>query len=279
MEGDYLELRAENLCYRVGERQLLQNISLSVRSGEAIGLWGASGAGKTTLLLALRGVLQHYGIGCLQGRVLLDGSSVASHPYESLGAELALLFQDADMQVFSATVWDEIAFGLENFRWPVEKIHQRTAQVLEELGITPLAQVSPRELSGGQKKLVALAALLALRPRVLLLDEPLASLDASERGRILAVLEKLKQQGMALVLAGHAWEAAALVDHMFFLVEGKIAGDKPGKDIFSDGALLGRCRLMPPPFVAFLQAMGWPAEDFFHREKCWQRLKEAGYLA
>lgn len=274
-----MELRAENLCYRVGERQLLRNISLSVRSGEAVGLWGASGAGKTTLLLALRGVLQHYGMGYLEGRVLLDGSPAASRPYERLGAELALLFQDADMQVFSAAVWDEIAFGLENFCRPVEEIRRRTAQVLEELGLTPLAQACPRELSGGQKKLVALAALLVLRPRVLLLDEPLASLDASERVRILAVLEKLKRQGMALVLAGHEWEAAALVDRMFFLADGRIAGEKPGKDIFSDMALLDACGLLPPPFAVFVQAMGWPPEDFFHRERCWQRLKEAGYLA
>ncbi len=274
-----MELKTAGLSYAADGRKLLQDISLTVSAGEAVGIWGASGAGKTTLLLALRGVLQHYSMGRLQGTVLLDEKPVQDYPYEHLGASIALLFQDIDRQLFSATVWDEVAFGLENLCMPPAEIRQRTEAVLEELGLISMAQSSPRCLSGGQRKLVALASLLVLRPRVLLLDEPLASLDAGERRRILIIFQKLKEQGMALVLAGHDWEAAELLDRMLFLSVGRVAAEKKKTEFLSDPELLAQCGLLPPPLAVFLQAMGWQADDMFHMEQVWQKMEEDGYLA
>ncbi len=274
-----MELKVENLGYEVRGKRILGNISFSVGAGEMVGLWGSSGAGKTTLLLALRGILQQYDMGRLQGQVLFDGRNLAAYAYPQLGREIGLLFQQTDMQLFSATVYDEVAFGLENFCVPAEEIACRVSRVLEALGLSGLADTSPRKLSGGQKKLVVLGSLLVLAPKILLLDEPLASLDALERNRILCLLEELKNGGMSIVLVEHDWEAARFVDRMLFLAQGNVLAEKQRTEIFTDRALLERCGILPPPMAIFLEAMGLPPADFFSMGQCWNRLKGAGYLA
>lgn len=214
---------AEHVTFAYGAGQVaLDDISLSIQPGSKIALLGANGSGKSTLLKVLdalylptSGVLSIYGAPLTQA--LLDDEAYAF----ALRRRIGFVFQDPDVQLFSATVWDDVTFGPLHLGLPAAEVRQRAGEAMALLGIDRLAERPPHRLSGGEKKKVALASVLALRPDVLLLDEPTASLDPRSQASLIDFLFTLnREQNVTLVTATHDLEIVnELADQVFVFGE------------------------------------------------------------
>ena len=178
-------IEIENLSfrYREGADLVLRNVSLTVPTGQFVGVTGAAGSGKSTLTYAINGIVPHCYPGDFYGSVKIDGRDTADTSLTDLSRLVGSVCQDIDSQMVSSVVEDEMLFGLENFGFPKDEIAGRVAQALADMGISNLRDRPIASLSGGQKQKVAVAAILALGPAVLVLDEPTAELDpASSKG-------------------------------------------------------------------------------------------------
>lgn len=218
-------------------QSVLQGISLSVRRGEVLGLLGVTGSGKSTLCLALVGIVPHSTGGVFGGDVWVTGLNTKRERVATLAQQVGLVFQDPEMQFFNMTVEDEVAFGPESLGLPRSEIAVRIDWALRAVRMTAYRQASPFHLSGGQKQRVALAAILAMRPAVLVLDEPTANLDPVGKTEVLAVLAELKAQGMTIVLVEQDAEVlAALADRLAVLVEGRLVLEGTPREVFAHPA-------------------------------------------
>ncbi len=188
-----LPLRIEGLTFRYHTRPelALQDVSLTVEPGELLLVAGASGCGKTTLIRCINGLIPRTYRGELQGRVLVYGQDARSMSMAQLSQQVGTLLQDPERQIVGSFVLNEVAFGLENLGLPREEIRARVDEVLAYLGISHLRDRETFHLSGGEKQKVALAGVLAMRPGILLLDEPLASLDPVSAQEALALFRRL----------------------------------------------------------------------------------------
>ena len=179
-----------SFSYGTQTEQALSHISLSVNKGDFIGIIGPSGAGKSTLAACLSGAVPHHYTGTFFGSVMVDGHDTCEVSLTDVSQIVGSVLQDIDTQMVASVVEDEMLFGLENFGVPHDQIEQRVIETLETVGISDLRDREIATLSGGQKQKVAIAAILAMRPRVLVLDEPTAALDpASSTLRQTAHLE------------------------------------------------------------------------------------------
>jgi energy-coupling factor transporter ATP-binding protein EcfA2 len=231
-------------------RCVLDGLDLRVDTGEWLAVMGASDVGKTTLCLVLAGLAPHLTGGELEGRVVVAGRDTRQHPPPALADTVGLLFQEPETQLFNSTVETEVAWGLENLGLSVSEIRLR---VDEMLGLFHLEQVrhrTPGELSGGEKKRLALASVLATQPAVLILDEPMGGLDPVGRREVLTALSELKQaRAVTIVMAESDPEAAAaFADRLVVLrhpapassqagsARGQAEGAEPGSRIALEGA-------------------------------------------
>lgn len=172
-----------------------QHVSLSVNKGDFIGIIGPSGAGKSTLAACLSGAVPHHYTGTFYGSVLVDGHDTCEVSLTDVSQVVGSVLQDIDTQMVASVVEDEMLFGLENFGVPHDQIEQRVSETLKTVGISDLRDREIATLSGGQKQKVAIAAILAMRPRVLVLDEPTAALDPASSTLI---FETLREANRAL---------------------------------------------------------------------------------
>ena len=199
-------IELERICfsYTPEDAPVLRDFSLSVEAGECVALRGDNGAGKTTLFRILNGLsFPQEGVYRFDGE-RIDASVLKNQRRAKLfHKRIGYLFQNPDVMLFNASVREELAFGPRQMGLPEAEIAARTADCLALFGLEPLADKAPYHLSGGQKKQVALAAVLSLNPEVLILDEPLAGLDARTRGRLLPLLAELRQAGKTLLVATH----------------------------------------------------------------------------
>ncbi|MER2607145.1 MAG: ATP-binding cassette domain-containing protein [Siculibacillus sp.] len=219
----------------------LDRVDLAVERGRRLAILGPNGAGKTTLLLHLNGTLRPT-----SGRVLLDGVPTA-HDRKGLAAwrrRVGLVLQDADDQLFAPTVAEDVSFGPLNLGLSREEARARVDAALEAVGIADLADRPTHMLSFGQKKRAAIAGAVAMRPEILLLDEPTAGLDARSAKRLVATLEHLEALGTTLVFTTHdvalAWRFAH--DAALFQ-DGRVVGHGPARDVLADVALMDRAGL------------------------------------
>ncbi|MFA4964116.1 MAG: ABC transporter ATP-binding protein [Thermoleophilia bacterium] len=238
-----------------GERlPALRDVSFALEAGGSLALVGASGAGKTTLLQVIRGLDEADG-----GAVLLDGASSGDSRYEALRREVGLVFQIPELQLFAATAFDDAAFGPRQLAWPEGAVAAAVDAALEVVGLPPAAFGGrhPYSLSGGEQRRLALAGVLAMRPRLLLLDEPFVSLDPGTRRDLVAILQRLKGDGVTLVLATHDVDLAwALCDEVLLLAEGRVAA-VGAWDFGAAGApLLAANRLREPFLVELWRRLG-----------------------
>lgn len=246
-------LEVEHLKYRYPhtKRLALDDISFTAEKGEFIGIIGENGAGKSTLSQAFCGLVPQFYKGAYGGKVTIDGISAAATPTAELCKKVGLIFQNPFNQLSGAkdTVWDEVAFGLENFGVPAEQIHERLDKVLHQLDIWQFRDKNPFDLSGGQMQRVAIASVLAMEPEILLLDEPTSQLDPQGSEEVFHTVELLAKTGITIFMIEQKMEKlASYCDRILLLHEGKqIAFDTPEK-IFSrsDLADLGIC----PPYAA-----------------------------
>lgn len=196
-----IEIENLNFKYRGGAHFALRDISLTVEDGDFVGVIGNSGAGKSTLTYALNGIVPHHYAGDFYGSVRINGLDTVETQPEKLSVFVGSVFQDIDGQMVASMVEDEILFGLENFGVPRGEIEERIADALETIGIADLRYRSIATLSGGQKQKVAIAAITALRPRILVLDEPTGELDPQSSRQIFQMLYRLNEEhGMTVVV-------------------------------------------------------------------------------
>jgi cobalt/nickel transport system ATP-binding protein len=249
-----IELRART----IGPRgcAVLRDVTLRIRAGERIALVGANGAGKTTLLRALVGLLP------VDGEVTMHGTGIRAAT-DAVAAGLGLVFQNPDDQLFGATVGEDVAFGPRNQGLAEDEVQRRTREALERMGLTHLASRTIDTLSFGEKKRACLAGVLAMRPKVLLLDEPTAGLDPAGEVELLRHLDSLHKSGTTLVCATHAMHLVPLLaDRVLVLDAGSIAADGAPATLLADTALLGRARLLgwiPPPVTVEQARDAWHA--------------------
>jgi cobalt/nickel transport system ATP-binding protein len=189
-------LIVENLCYRYGSRVALEGVTCHIVAGEHVALRGANGAGKSTLLLCLAGLLP------VRADVLRVAGLDLNMPAQrrQVPRKLGIVFQDSDDQLFNPTVFDDVAFGPLNLGLPEAEVRERVGTALAEVGMTGQEDRVPHQLSGGEKRRVALAGVLAMRPEVLLLDEPTLHLDPEGRGILISLLQRWSG---TLLLASH----------------------------------------------------------------------------
>ncbi len=232
-------IKIDHLAFRYPDGQeALRDISLVVSSGESVGIIGPNGAGKSTLILHLNGTLQSNGL------VQVFGMPMEGKNLKSIRSKMGLVFQDPNDQLFSPTVFDDVAFGPINLGLPEGEVRQRVAQALEWVGIAGYEQRSPHHLSLGEKKRIAIATVLSMNPEILVLDEPTSNLDPRSKW---SLLELLKGLPMTKIIAAHDLEIVkALCQRTLLLDEGKVIADGPTESILSDIPLLEAHGLAPP---------------------------------
>lgn len=197
-----IEIKELTFKYSGSKKNALENVSLTIEKGDFVGLIGESGAGKTTLCSCINGLIPHHYTGDFYGSVKIQGTDTFDIESGKLALKVGSVFQDVDSQLVSFFVEDEILFGLENFGIPKKQIEQRITAALEALEIQELRHREISTLSGGQKQKVAIAAILALEPDILVLDEPTGELDPASSVQIFKLLQKLnKEKGITIVVA------------------------------------------------------------------------------
>lgn len=189
-----IKIQGLTFFYQNSREPALSNINLNIEEGEFVGVIGPTGAGKSTLTLCLNGVIPHFQRGDFYGEVIVDGKDTVEYDCASIAYSLGSVFQDPEAQIVTSIVEDEIAFGLENLNIPRNEIAIRIKEGLEMAGISDLRKSSTTQLSGGQKQRVAIAAAIALRPKILVLDEPTSELDPQGSQDIFKILKKLNTE-------------------------------------------------------------------------------------
>lgn len=250
----------DNLTYTYSARgtATLQGCHLTVARGEFVLLAGPTGCGKSTLLKAINGLIPHHSDGMMQGKVRVAGLDTCRSTMADLSQKVGLVFQNPDDQLFATTAEDETAFGPENLALPRGEIRRRVTDALDQVGLGPMAGHAPQNLSGGQKQRLAIAAVLAMVPEILLLDEPFAQLDPAGTQEVLAVIRRLNRQGMTVVMAEHRLhEMAHVVDRLVVMQQGRIAADGPVREVFGRRRLFRNLGLRVPQSVTFSWAAGF----------------------
>lgn len=232
-------LRLEGITYRYpGERRdVLHGISLELAKGTVTGLAGPAEAGKSTLCLVAGGLAPRVVGGTLGGKVELEREDVRRWPMHRLAERVATVLQDpsGQLSLIADSVFAEVAFGPANLGRPRTTVIEDTQWALEQVGIADLAERDPTRLSGGQLQLVAIASLLAMRPDVLILDEPVAHLDARASGAVLDAIRAIADGGAAVLLAEQRSAAlAAVCDHLAVIAHGNIVVDGPTSEVLAD---------------------------------------------
>ena len=222
-----IPLMIKGLAFRYHSRSELaiQDVSLTLEPGELLLIAGASGCGKTTLVRCINGLIPRTYRGDVAGRILLHDQDAGKMTMATLSQTVGTVLQDPERQILGSFVINEVAFGLENLGLPREEILERVDETLDYLAISHLRDRETFYLSGGEKQKVALAGVLAMRPSILLLDEPLASLDPISAQEALALFRRLADKGVSIILVEHRVEDVLSIapDRVLFMQEGKIA--------------------------------------------------------
>lgn len=197
-----IEIQELTFKYTTAKQNALENISLTIEKGDFVGIIGESGAGKTTFCSCINGLIPHHYTGDFYGSVKVDGTDTFESNPGKLALKVGSVFQDVESQLVSFFVEDEILFGLENFGIPADQIETRITEALQALEIEELRHREISTLSGGQKQKVAIAAIIALEPEVLVLDEPTGELDPASSVQIFQLLKKLNEEkGITIIVA------------------------------------------------------------------------------
>ncbi|MCI9515058.1 MAG: energy-coupling factor transporter ATPase [Oscillospiraceae bacterium] len=268
-------IRTENLSYAYppdeGKEPIpaLAGVDLTIEPGSFVVVLGHNGSGKSTLAKHMNAVLLPTG-----GRVLVDGIDTAEE--ESLfeiRRRVGMVFQNPDNQIVANVVEEDVAFGPENIGVPTEEIRRRVDESLKAVGMEDFLLHAPHMLSGGQKQRIAIAGVIAMAPRCIVLDESTAMLDPSGRQEVLRTVSWLnRERGITIVLITHHMNEAAYANRVIVMDHGHVAMDGPPREVLTRSEDLRRLGLTPPPTVELLDALreaGWDVPlDAIEPEEC-----------
>lgn len=247
-------LKLEGVCHTYDDgTQALKEIDLAIRRGERLAVMGANGSGKSTLFLTLNGIYKPT-----KGTLSFKGIPVdySRKGLFKLREKVGIVFQDPDNQLFSASVVQEISFGILNLGVPEEQARTRVETVMEELHITPFRDKPTHFLSGGQKKRVSIADILVMDPEVIIFDEPAAALDPRHARLIDDMIDELSERGITVILSTHDVDRALIwADRIVLLDEGLIVGEGSPEEIFQQEDLLLHTNLEKPAVLRVHQAL------------------------
>lgn len=217
----------------------LKDVSFIITHGESVGIIGANGAGKSTLLQHLNCCLEPTG-----GSVHIGHTPLSKGTLSDIRRTVGMVFQDPDDQLFMPSVFEDVAFGPLNLGYPSSDVEKRVAEVLEVVGAGHLRDKPPYHLSGGEKKRVAIATVLAMSPSILVMDEPTNGLDPFARRQLITLMKEFTH---TKIITSHDLDMVLeLCERVIVLHDGKVRADGPALEIFKNGALLAECRLERP---------------------------------
>jgi energy-coupling factor transport system ATP-binding protein len=265
----------ENIHYSYANNvEALKGVSLTINNGEFIAIMGQNGAGKTTFIKHFNGLLKPS-----IGTVRVDGTETTKTSVAALARNVGFVFQNPDNQLFSETVEEEIAFALKNFGFDKETIEKRTSWVLDLLSLSQYRKTSPFLLSGGERKRVALASVLAWDPETLVLDEPTIGQDHEQKEKLRQFVMELQAKKKTVVMVTHDVEFVAECNPRVILMrEGKIVADGIAKEILTNPKLLEESSIVLPQIAQVftkLASLGLPADIIDLKEAQDMILKKA----
>ena len=245
-------IQVENVAFAYdGRNDVLRNVSLAIEPGEFTAIIGNNGSGKSTLMKLILGLLKPR-----LGRVLVDGVDTRTARVSALAQRVGFIFQNPNDQLFADSVAEEIAFGLRNLGLPPAEVQARVEATLAQFGLTAVRDVFPRFLSRGDKQKVCIAAIVAMRPRILLLDEPTTGQDHRDARAILELAADLNRQGICILLVTHDLiNVATYARRVIVMNDGDLVRDAATLDVMTDLPLLAACHLAPPQVVRLSLAL------------------------
>jgi energy-coupling factor transport system ATP-binding protein len=252
-----ISLRGLSFTYRGADEPALRDIDLDVARGEFVVLMGATGAGKSTLARCLNCSIPQFYPGCLTGSVSVLGSSLAGATVSDLAGVVGLVSQDFDAQLFATNVRQEVAFGLEQLGVRRPDMQRRLAEALAMVGLQGFEGRDPGTLSGGEKQRLAIAALLALEPAILVFDEPTTDLDPLGKTAIFDVLGALRGRGSTIVLIEHETDAAARADRLLLMQNGRLVAEGKPAELLRDVVRLEALDVRPLDLDRIAAGLGW----------------------
>ena len=243
--------------YRGSEIQALDGVTLELAAGEFVGIVGPTGAGKSTFCQTLNGIVPQFHGGAWRGRGTVAGHDTVDVPTAVIARSVGMVLEDPETQITATTVEAEVAFGLENQSMPSPEIRARVTEALALVGLSGMEGKHPANLSGGQKQRLAIASALALRPELVVLDEPTSQLDPQAARDVFAILRRInREQGMTVVVASHAAEElAAFANRIVMLSQGRVVADAPPAEIFARVNFLASHAVRPPDVTQSVAAL------------------------
>ena len=245
-------LEVKNIKYAYNaDYQALKGVSLKVERGEMVALLGKNGAGKSTLFLHLNGIYEPD-----EGQVFIDGEELKYDKKSLLKfrQKVGIVFQNPDDQIFAPTVEEDVAFGPLNLGLPMEEVQDRVEEALARVGMSGFEKTAPHHLSGGQKKRVAIAGILAMKPEVMVLDEPTAGLDPQGVVNLQKLLRNLNDEGITIIISTHEVDLVPnYAQKVFVLVDGLLIAEGTPREIFAQPEILEQANLKVPIVTELFQ--------------------------
>jgi len=257
-----VEIVVENLFFKYhdAEKYALKNINLVIKERESIAILGENGAGKTTLAKNLNGLLKPT-----QGSVRIDGIDTRSLSVAKIARKVGFVCHNPDHQFFAETVEEEIKFGLRNFGFSEKEAEKKLQEVLKIFGLEEYRRRNPFQLSGGEKKRLAIASIIVWNPELLILDEPTIGMDYAQRQNIQKILKSLVSEGRSIIVITHDVDFAAnICERAVVLSRGEIIGDGSLRDLLSNQEVIEKASLRKPFLIELEEELGFKRfeEDF-----------------
>jgi cobalt transport protein ATP-binding subunit len=255
-----VSVQGVTFTYHGADRPALRAVSFAQNAGEMIGVMGASGAGKSTLAKCLNRIVPEFEDGDFHGAIRIAGEPLEHLRVCDVAPKVGMVFQDFESQLFSTNVAHEVAFAMEQVGMERAEMDRRIMPALDAVGLRGFEHRDPMSLSGGEKQRLAIASVLALRPSVIVLDEPTTDLDPEGRAEVFELIKKLRAQGLSLIVIEHESEELRAADRIMVLREGEIAADGPPAEVFARTELLTACGVRPPGLGHAFELLGIDAQ-------------------